>query len=129
MLTDQDRISTALIFVIPPVLGAERKWMLALTLGFMLMCVGCSGPGKTSGSGFQREPVKTLEPQTTTVLSLVGESLGDISHRTGFSLSVLESLNPSLAGVRLSAGVEVRCPVGQPGIRRVEGRTPKGSRE
>lgn len=128
MLTDQCQISTASRSAFPPT-GEQRPILNpVMVLSFMLiLCLGCSGTSERRGTAGQQGSVIPLHPQTTLVTSFKGETLDDIAHRTGFAISVLERLNPSLAGVRLSRGVEVRCPVGQPGIRRVEKRTSKGA--
>ncbi len=83
-----------------------------------LVMGGCAGGGEAK----RGEMPATLQPQTTVVLSEAGETLADVSHRTGFALAVLESLNPGRVGQKLPAGVGLRCPVGQPGIRNVETR-------
>ncbi|MGB1772560.1 MAG: hypothetical protein ACPHP7_10045 [Planctomycetota bacterium] len=130
MLTDQCRISTAKGLRSSSIEFSGRGPGIGLILGVLLiLCAGCSGSSPTRGAENPRGSLIPLQPRTTKVMSLRGETLADVAHRTGFEISVLEGLNPSLVDVRLSTGVEIRCPVGQPGIRRVEQRPSKGARD
>ena len=92
-----------------------------VTISLSLLLSGCGGGAEKRQSSEGRLP-SALQPRTTIVLSEAGETLADVAHRTGFSLTLLESLNPERVGQRLSRGIELRCPVGQPGIRNVESR-------
>gem|GEM_PF-4791484 len=129
-MTDHCRISTAKGSPASSFEVGGRSSGVGLILWIsLILCVGCSGTSPKRDAGNSQGSVIPLQPRTTTVTSLRGETLDDVAHRTGFSISVLEGLNPSLVDVRLSTGIEVRCPVGQPGIRRVEQRSSKGARD
>ena len=130
MLTDHCRISTAKGSRTLSLKVGGRSSGVGLILWIsLILCVGCSGSSPKRDAENSQGSVIPLQPRTTKVISLRGETLEDVAHRTGFAISVLEGLNPSLVDVRLSKGVDVRCPVGQPGIRRVEQRPSKGARD
>ena len=92
-------------------------------LVFSLFSVGCGN----SAQPRNRQELKTFHPRTTVVITLPGETLKDVSHRTGFGLAILEGLNPKIKDGKMPGGVRLRCPVGQPDIRRVEQSPLKGT--
>lgn len=85
-----------------------------------LVLIWVSGGCGNSAQPRNREDLKTFHPRTTVVITLPGETLADVSHRTGFALAILEGLNPKVGAGKMPAGLRLRCPVGQPDIRRVE---------
>ena len=101
---------------------SPMRFDVNLLLG-VILCLfqaGCSGGDQLS---LRKDSPEILKPQSRIVFSRPGESLEQVAHRTGFQLAVLENLNPELQEIELNSGTHVRCPIGQPGVRKVENGT------
>ncbi|NCG56866.1 MAG: hypothetical protein GWP35_08165 [Proteobacteria bacterium] len=101
---------------------SPKRFHVNLLFG-VILCLFWAGCGGGDQSPLRQDPPEILKPQTRIVFSRPGESLEQVAHRIGFQLAVLENLNPELQEIELNSGTQVRCPIGQPGVRKVENGT------